>query len=39
MTNGNSLTIGWLIKQNLATRYVQEVYLNEKWKINCCANM
>lgn len=29
MTNVNSLMIGWLIKQNPATRYVKEVYLNE----------
>lgn len=28
MTNGNFLMIGWLIKQNPATRYIQ-VYLNE----------
>lgn len=29
MTNGNSLMIGWLIKQNLATEYVKEVHFNE----------
>lgn len=29
MTNGNSLMVGWLIKQNPATEYVKEVHLNE----------
>lgn len=29
MTNGNSLMIGWLIKQNPATEYVKEVHFNE----------
>lgn len=37
MTNSNSLIVGWLIKQNQATGYVQKVYfkLKVEYKFLC----